>query len=112
MALTWRYVVQPDGDFCRIANIDGSLDDISDEELARLWSGVANDEQPNRPCSRCGTTLLLQWNGPLVTGVWMELCATCDAHRPAARRSSTGTRIQTAISRQCPACSRPGRPRP
>ncbi|WP_327411300.1 DUF6300 family protein (plasmid) [Streptomyces sp. NBC_01281] len=85
MALTWRYVVQPDGDFCRIANIDGSLDDISDEELARLWSGVANDEQPNRPCSRCGTTLLLQWNGPLVTGVWMELCATCDAHRPAAR---------------------------
>ncbi|MFD8421819.1 DUF6300 family protein [Streptomyces sp. NPDC059466] len=85
MALTWRYVVQPDGDFCRIANIDGSLDNTSDEELARLWSGRDEDEQQNRPCSRCGSTLQLQWNGPLMTGVWMELCAACDAYRPAAR---------------------------
>jgi hypothetical protein len=85
MAFTWRYVVQPDGDFCRVANIDGRLDDTSNEELARLWSGRDEDEQPNRPCSRCGATLLLQWNGPLMTGVWMELCTTCDAHRPAAR---------------------------
>lgn len=85
MALTWRYVVQPDGDFCRIANIDGSLDNTSDEELARVWPQQDDAEQQNRPCSRCGTTLLLQWNGPLMTGVWMELCTVCDAHRPAAR---------------------------
>ncbi|MEU3795924.1 hypothetical protein [Streptomyces fructofermentans] len=72
MALTWRYVVQPDGDLCRVANIDGSLDNTSAEELARLWAGRDKDEQPNRPCSRCGATLLLQWNGPLMTGVWID----------------------------------------
>ncbi|MET7828977.1 hypothetical protein ABZT23_30430 [Streptomyces sp. NPDC005386] len=44
MALTWRYVVQPDGDFCRMANIDGSLDHTSDEELARLWPDRDKDE--------------------------------------------------------------------
>ncbi|MGW2786621.1 hypothetical protein ACWC3X_36280 [Streptomyces populi] len=60
MALTWRYVVRPDGDFCRVANIDGSLDNTSAEELAWLWSGRDKDEQSNRPCSRCGTKLLLQ----------------------------------------------------
>ncbi|MFJ4893815.1 DUF6300 family protein [Streptomyces sp. NPDC088788] len=43
------------------------------------------DDPPKRACSRCGTRLLLQWNGRLMTGVWMELCTTCDAHRPAAR---------------------------
>ncbi|MFI1076259.1 DUF6300 family protein [Streptomyces puniciscabiei] len=43
------------------------------------------DEQPAWPCSRCGTELLLHWHGALMTGVWMELCPACDAHRPAAR---------------------------
>ncbi|WP_327675393.1 MULTISPECIES: DUF6300 family protein [unclassified Streptomyces] len=37
------------------------------------------------PCSRCGTELLLHWHGPLMTGVWMELCPACDSGRPAAR---------------------------
>ncbi|MFF3350746.1 DUF6300 family protein [Streptomyces sp. NPDC002779] len=37
-----------------------------------------------RPCSRCGRDLLLQWNGPWATGVWMELCPACDAERLAA----------------------------
>ncbi|MFJ6837336.1 DUF6300 family protein [Streptomyces sp. NPDC091209] len=83
MAFTWRYVVRSDGDFCRVGNLDGSLDNTSDEELARLWRDA--DERQTRPCSRCGSTLLLQRNGPLMTGVWMELCAACDAHRPAAR---------------------------
>ncbi|MGJ5748582.1 hypothetical protein FB563_6101 [Streptomyces puniciscabiei] len=40
------------------------------------------DEQPTRLCSRCGTELLLHWHGPLMTGVWMELCP---ARSPAAR---------------------------
>ncbi|MFE6904022.1 DUF6300 family protein [Streptomyces sp. NPDC057717] len=40
---------------------------------------------PDRPCSRCGGDLLLHWHGPLMTGVWMELCPACDVHRPAAR---------------------------
>ncbi|MEV4231430.1 DUF6300 family protein [Streptomyces bobili] len=39
------------------------------------------DEQPARPCYRCGTDLLLHWHGPLMTGVWMELCPACDARR-------------------------------
>ncbi|MEU0032190.1 DUF6300 family protein [Streptomyces sp. NPDC006335] len=43
------------------------------------------ERQPARPCSRCGVDLLLHMHGPLGTGVWMELCAACDAHRPAAR---------------------------
>ncbi|MFJ8786972.1 DUF6300 family protein [Streptomyces sp. NPDC102476] len=42
-------------------------------------------DQPARPCSRCGGELLLRWHGPLMTRVWMELCAACDARRPAAR---------------------------
>jgi hypothetical protein len=25
------------------------------------------------------------WHGPLTTGVWMELCTACNAHRSAAR---------------------------
>src|SRR4051812_14123309 len=86
MSFTWRYLVRPDGSFCRIANLDGSLDDVSDEELARLRPADRDaEEQPARPCSRCGVDLLLHWHGPLGTGVWMELCAACDAHRPAAR---------------------------
>ncbi|MER6274406.1 DUF6300 family protein [Streptomyces sp900105755] len=44
-----------------------------------------DEEQPARPCSRCGSDLLLHWHGPLGTGVWMELCPVCDAYRPAAR---------------------------
>lgn len=85
MSFTWRYVVRPDGSFCRISNINGSLDHVSDEELARLHPARDEDEQPARPCSRCGTELLLHWHGPLMTGVLMELCPACDAHRPAAR---------------------------
>ncbi|WP_406396834.1 hypothetical protein [Streptomyces uncialis] len=30
----------------------------------------------------------LHWNGPLMTGVWMELCPACAARRPAARALS------------------------
>ncbi|MEU7649208.1 DUF6300 family protein [Streptomyces huasconensis] len=85
MSFTWRYLVRPDGSFCRIGNADGSLDNISDEELARFHPVREEDEQPARSCSRCHGELLLHWHGPLMTGVWMELCPACDAHRPAAR---------------------------
>ncbi|MEU2026155.1 DUF6300 family protein [Streptomyces sp. NPDC016469] len=86
MSFTWRYVVSPDGSFCRIGNLNGSLDNTSDEELAALHPVRAEDEQPARPCSRCGTELLLHWHGPWMTGVdWLELCPACDAGRPAAR---------------------------
>ncbi|MCX5256729.1 hypothetical protein OOK27_21760 [Streptomyces canus] len=57
MSFTWRYLVRPDGDFCRIANLDGSLDCVSDEELARLRPADRDDEdQPERLCSRCATS--------------------------------------------------------
>ncbi|PAZ16513.1 hypothetical protein CLM62_08120 [Streptomyces sp. SA15] len=46
-------------------------------------AGRDEDERP-RPCFRCGGDLLLEWNGPWGTGVWMELCPACDADRPAA----------------------------
>jgi hypothetical protein len=85
MSFAWRYVVHPDGSFHRVGNINGSLDHVTDEELARLHPDRDEDEQPSRPCSRCGAALLLDWHGPLTTGVWMELCPACDAHRPAAR---------------------------
>ncbi|MFI8194515.1 DUF6300 family protein [Streptomyces sp. NPDC085946] len=86
MSFTWRYVVRPDGSFCRIGNINNSLDHISDEELARLHpTSQHEDEQQAQLCSRCGGDLLLHWYDPLMTGVWMELCPACDAHRPAAR---------------------------
>jgi hypothetical protein len=85
MSFTWRYLVRPDGDFCRIANLDGSVDNVSDEELARLRPFDREEDKPTRPCSRRGGDLFLHWHGPLGTGVWMELCPACDAHRPAAR---------------------------
>nr|WP_168504484.1 DUF6300 family protein [Streptomyces sp. S1D4-11]QIY93172.1 hypothetical protein HEP87_01875 [Streptomyces sp. S1D4-11] len=87
MSFTWRYVVRPDGSFFRIGNADGSLDNVSDEELLRLRPAADpdEDERPARRCSRCGGEVLLHWNGPLITGVWMELCPAYDAHRPAAR---------------------------
>lgn len=46
------------------------------DSLATLY------EPPARPCSRCGTELLLHWHGPLMTGVWMELCLARAARRP------------------------------
>ncbi|MFK0112078.1 DUF6300 family protein [Streptomyces sp. NPDC091217] len=59
---------------------------LSDEDLTRLRSHGRDDkEKTARPCSRCGTELLLYWHGPLGTAVWMELCPACDEHRPAAR---------------------------
>jgi hypothetical protein len=68
-----------------IANLDGSLDCVSDEELARLHPSDRDDEeQTERPCSRCGGDLLLHWHGPFMIGVWMEFCPACDAHCPAA----------------------------
>ncbi|MFG2472237.1 DUF6300 family protein [Streptomyces canus] len=68
-----------------IANLDGSLDCVSEEELARLHPSDRDDEeQTERPCSRCGGDLLLHWHGPFMTGVWMELCPACDARCPAA----------------------------
>ncbi|MFH0246094.1 DUF6300 family protein [Streptomyces sp. HK10] len=88
MSLQWRYRVRPDGSFTRVANINGALDNVSDEELARLDTaigGEGQDPESARPCSRCPGELLLYWHGPLATGVWMELCPACDAHRPAAR---------------------------
>ncbi|MGW6493377.1 hypothetical protein [Streptomyces sp. NPDC055056] len=74
----------PDG-FCRIANIDGSLDNTSHEKLPRVWPRQDDAEQQNRPCSRCGKQRPVEWNSPLMTGVRMELRTVCDAHRPAAR---------------------------
>ncbi|MEU6394805.1 hypothetical protein [Streptomyces sp. NPDC046939] len=68
-SFTWRYVVSLDGSFCRIGNLDGSLDNDPDDELARLHPERVEDEQPARPCSRCGTELLLHWHAPLMTGV-------------------------------------------
>ncbi|GGK31532.1 hypothetical protein GCM10011583_74230 [Streptomyces camponoticapitis] len=86
MSFTWRSVVRLDGSFCRFGNVDGSLDNVSDEELARLQSvGRDQAEAPDRPCSRCGGDLLLRWHGASMTGVWMELCPACDARRPAGR---------------------------
>ncbi|MET7694337.1 hypothetical protein ABZT06_41400 [Streptomyces sp. NPDC005483] len=41
MSFTWRYLVRPDGSFSRIGNLDGSLDDVSDEELARTHRPAA-----------------------------------------------------------------------
>jgi len=46
MSFTWRYVVRPDGSFCRVSNLDGSLDNVSDEELAQLHPEWDEDEQP------------------------------------------------------------------
>ncbi|MFH8470639.1 DUF6300 family protein [Streptomyces sp. NPDC017991] len=37
------------------------------------------------PCSRCRGGLTLHWRGPWVSGVIIELCPACDAHKPAAR---------------------------
>ncbi|MET9915096.1 DUF6300 family protein, partial [Streptomyces sp. NPDC006476] len=86
MSFTWRYLVRPDGSFSRFGNVDGGLDNVSDDELARQRPAPGpDDEETTRPCSRCGGDLLLHWHGPLSTGVWMELCPACDAHRPAAR---------------------------
>ncbi|MGW0564792.1 hypothetical protein ACWDZ4_30355 [Streptomyces sp. NPDC003016] len=45
MSYTWRYVVHPDGSFCRI----GNLDNVTDEELTRLYPEREEDEQPTRP---------------------------------------------------------------
>ncbi|MFI8405183.1 hypothetical protein ACIGG5_33750 [Streptomyces sp. NPDC085463] len=36
MSLTWRYVVRLDVSFFRVGNINGGLDNVTDEELARL----------------------------------------------------------------------------
>lgn len=60
MSFTWRYVLHDDGSFCRIGNIDGSLDKVSDEELAQLppsetkttiWPGPAPAATPNSWCT-------------------------------------------------------------
>lgn len=87
MSFTWRYLVRPDGSFSRMGNLDGSLDNLSDEDLVRLRPDDRDneEEEPTRPCSRCGGDLLLYWHGPLGTRVWMELCPACDVNRPAAR---------------------------
>jgi hypothetical protein len=58
-----------------------------DHPFCRTVGGAYVDggDQPAWPCSRCHAELLLHWHGPLMTGVWMELCAACVAHRPAVR---------------------------
>jgi hypothetical protein len=85
VSLTWRYLVRPDGSFSRAANINGSLDAVTDDQLARLEPDGGREDRPSPPCSRCSGDLLLHWHGPLTTGEWMELCPACDADRPAAR---------------------------
>ncbi|GAB2768714.1 hypothetical protein [Streptomyces bullii] len=45
MSFTWRYVVRPDGSFIRFGNLNGSLDNVSDKELARR-SGTKMISQP------------------------------------------------------------------
>ncbi|WP_151485127.1 hypothetical protein [Streptomyces albicerus] len=58
MSFTWRYVVRPDGSFCRVSTIDGSLDNVSDEELARLHPADPDeDKRQDRP-------LLPLWRRP------------------------------------------------
>lgn len=84
MPCTWRYLLRPDGSFCRIGNLDGRLDHLQDDEYGRLFHAPDTEQHPDRPCSRCGVELVLHWNGPLFTGVRMELCPVCDAHLPAA----------------------------
>ncbi|MGI5461092.1 DUF6300 family protein [Streptomyces sp. CA-249302] len=64
-------------------NIDGSLDSLGDEDLARCPTWAAARRRSRPPCSRCAAELLLYWNGPATTGVWLELCPVCDANRPA-----------------------------
>ncbi|WP_425276442.1 DUF6300 family protein [Streptomyces swartbergensis] len=61
-------------------------------------------------CSRCGGDLLLQWNGPWGTGVWMGLCPACDAERPAARALIDWHRDPDRDPEVLPSCSRTGRP--
>lgn len=68
-----------------MGNLDGSLDNFTDEELARLHPDREDEESLTRPCFRCGGDFLLYWHGPLGTRVWMELCPACDAGRPAVR---------------------------
>ncbi|MFE2038888.1 DUF6300 family protein [Streptomyces scopuliridis] len=85
MSSSWRYLVRPDGSFTRFGNVNGSLDSVTDEELARIRARDNDEEeQPLPPCSRCEGTLTVGWRGgPLFNPVWMELCPVCDAHRPA-----------------------------
>lgn len=84
MSSTWRHLVRPDGDFCRIANLDGSLDNVSDEGLTRLHSFDPEEGQPTDLVHAAEAASFCTGNGPLMTVVWMELCLACDAHRSAA----------------------------
>ncbi|MFH9969606.1 DUF6300 family protein [Streptomyces mirabilis] len=68
--------------------------DLSTPSRVRGWRGVyqeldtphvgRREKKAPTPCSRCAQELLLHWNGPTMTGVWLELCQACDADRPAA----------------------------
>ncbi len=58
----------------RLGHPEGSRDHVSEEQLARTAQDLSEDEQPERPCSRCGGELLLHWHGPLMTGICMKLC--------------------------------------
>lgn len=85
MSFEWRYFVRNNGSFWRTPNIDGSLDSVTDEELAGM-DGVLDrrrEEKTPVPCSRCARKLLLHWNAP-APGVMLELCEGCDSGRPAA----------------------------
>ncbi|MGW0572986.1 DUF6300 family protein [Streptomyces tauricus] len=87
---SWRYLAYADGSFCRMGNIDGSFDDYTDVDLAHMEADLRGDdtearESAWRACSRCAGGLTLYWRGPWVSGVMMELCPACDAHKPAAR---------------------------
>ncbi|MFF1680776.1 DUF6300 family protein [Streptomyces sp. NPDC058256] len=88
---SWRYLAYADGSFCRMSNIDGSLDNYTDADLARMEAARSTNNEDEEvksawePCSRCGGGLTLHWHGPWVSGVMMELCPACDAHKPAAR---------------------------
>ncbi|MEU9671618.1 DUF6300 family protein [Streptomyces bobili] len=70
--------------------------------LAQPIGVSPEDEEPARPCSRCGTDLLLHGHGPLMTGVWMELCPACDARRSRAHPVVAGA--GPGVSRRCRRC--------
>ncbi len=60
MSFTWRYVLHDDGSFCRIGNIDGSLDKgvrrrtrpaSPSETKTTIWPGPAPAATPNSWCT-------------------------------------------------------------
>ncbi|GGJ67601.1 hypothetical protein GCM10010121_092880 [Streptomyces brasiliensis] len=100
MSFTLRYLVRPDGSFSRIGNLNGSLDDVSDEELTRMRPADRDDEeQPPGPAPAAEATSCC--TGTAHSG---PACGWSSA-RPATRTapqpvpSSAGTATPTATPR-------------